>query len=93
MTHTKMMPSNDITENIHQLQQYRANEEKNQDEPDIECQRLWSCCDRSFAFYDSIVETATDETLLLAAQELNSSALEKLGELKRILNNKYIEPH
>lgn len=90
---TKMMPSNDITENIHQLQQYRANEEKNQDEPDIECQRLWSCCDRSFAFYDSIVETATDEPLLLAAQELTSSALEKIGELKRILNNKYIEPH
>lgn len=82
---TKMKPSNDITENINQLKQYRANEEQNQDEPDIECQRLWSCCDRSFAFYDSIVETATDEALLLTAQELTSSALEKIGELKKIL--------
>ena len=82
---SKMLPGGDITENINQLKQYRANEEKNQYEPDIERQRLWSCCDRSFSFYDSIVESATDEALLLAAQELTSSALEKIDELQKIL--------
>ncbi|MCW9032274.1 MAG: ferritin family protein [Gammaproteobacteria bacterium] len=81
---TKTPPSKDILENINQLKQFRANEEQSQDEPDIELQRLWSCCDRSFAFYDSIVETATNEELLLAAQELTSLALEKIGELKKM---------
>ena len=82
---TKTIPNEDVTDNINQLKQYRVNELQNKDEPDIELQRLWSCCDRSFAFYDSIVETAEDEELLLAAQELTSSALEKIGELKNIL--------
>ena len=82
---TKTTPNEDVTDNINQLKQYRVNELQNKDEPDIELQRLWSCCDRSFAFYDSIVETAEDEELLLAAQELTSSALEKIGELKIIL--------
>lgn len=82
---TKDQPSEDVIENVNQLKQFRANEANNNDEPDIELQRLWSCCDRSFAFYDSIVESTQDEALFLAAQELTSSALDKIGELKIIL--------
>ena len=82
---TKMTPGEEITENIYQLQQYRASEKSTHDEPDIERQRLLSCCDRSFSFFDSIVETTTNEELLLTAQELTSSALDKIGDLKIIL--------
>ena len=37
------------------------------------------------ALSQSFVETAEDEELLLTAQELTSSALDKIGELKKIL--------
>jgi len=83
---TKMSPSEEITENINQLKQFRDNESSDQATPNLELQRLWSCCDRSFAFYDSIVEKAKNEELLLAAQELTSSALDKIGDLKKILS-------
>lgn len=82
---TKEYPGEEIIKNINKLKQFRANEAKNKDKPDIELQRLWSCCDRSFSFYDSIVENSQKETLYLAAQKLTSSALEKIGELKKIL--------
>jgi len=82
---TKILPGNDVLENINQLKKFQASEEKNNDKPGIELQRLWSCCDRSFAFYDSIVENSQDEELFLAAQELTTSALDKIGELKKIL--------
>ena len=80
-----MPPSKDIEDNISQLQQFRSNEDTNNDSTDIEIQRLWSCCDRSFSFYDSIVEKASNEEILLTAQELTTSALDKIGELKKIL--------
>ena len=81
----KAPPGQEVIENVSELKQFRANEANNKDEPDIELQRLWSCCDRSFSFYDSIVEKSTNEELYLLAQELTSSALDKIAELKKIL--------
>ena len=82
---SKTRPGQEIIESISKLKKFRAKEANNKDEPDIELQRLWSCCDRSFSFYDSIVEKATDEELYLMAQELTASALDKISELKKIL--------
>jgi hypothetical protein len=52
--------------------------------PDSNLQRLSSYCDRSFAFYDAIVENTTDEAIMLAAQRLTSSALDRIGVMKQI---------
>ena len=81
---SKVQPGQEVIENVNQLKQFRAKEPNNKEESDIELQRLWSCCDRSFSFYDSIVENASNEELYLEAQKLSSSALDKIGELKKI---------
>jgi len=82
---SKIQPGQEIIDNVNQLKQFRDNDSNSKNEPDIELQRLWSCCDRSFSFYDSIVENASNEELYLKAQNLSSSALDKIGELKKIL--------
>lgn len=81
---SKIQPGQEVIENVSQLKQFRDKESNDQEESDIELQRLWSCCDRSFSFYDSIVENASNEELYLEAQKLSSSALDKIGELKKI---------
>ena len=38
-----------------------------------------------FAFYSEIVENTSDETVMLTAQNLSSSTLERLGVLEKII--------
>jgi len=78
-------PSKEVTKNLEQLSLHNMNIRQENDNPDLNLQRLWSCCDRSFAFYDAIVETADNEDVMLAAQKLTSSALDRIGILKNIL--------
>lgn len=47
-------------------------------------QRLCADCDRSFAFYDSVVTSAQDESVMLMAQRLSTLALERIAELRRV---------
>ncbi len=68
---------------LEQLDSYNAYLDKSNNGPDSELKRLWFCCDRSFAFYDAIVETAIDEDLMLCAQKLTVSALDRIGVLKQ----------
>lgn len=82
----KVSPSEEITCNLEELDLHNANMEQQIDSADLELQRLWSCCDRSFAFYDKVVETAEDEKIMLTAQELTTSALNRIGTLKNILS-------
>ena len=49
-----------------------------------ELQRLSIYCDQSFAFYDAIVESTSDESMMRTAQTLTSSALDRIGILKQI---------
>ena len=49
--------------------------------------QLRACCDRSFAFYDAIVEIASDEKIMLTAQRLTSTALDRIGVLKKLNGN------
>lgn len=52
-------------------------------------QRLSNYCDRSFAFYDAIVESATDESIMRIAQELTSSALDRIGVLNQAIGEEH----
>ena len=50
-------------------------------------QKLRIFCDRSFVFYDAIVETTTDELILHEAQALASIALDRTGILQQVILN------
>lgn len=79
--------SEDITKNLEQLKLYNAHMNAQFKNTDSGMQRLWACCDRSFAFYDSIVEVAPEDSIMLTAQKLSSSALDRIGILKRIVDD------
>jgi len=68
------------------LSQAAANEANSADEPG-ELHRLSAYCDACFAFYDTIVETTADEEMMHSAQSLTSSALDRIGVLKRVIAN------
>ena len=80
----KMPPGDEIINNLKQLKADHPKKSLRLDNPELEIQRLWSCCDRSFAFYDAVVETATDEAVMLTAQNLTSAALDRIGVLKEV---------
>lgn len=75
-------PGLDITNNLKQLDAYSEN---NANPMKSSPERLLACCDRSFAFYDAVVETAADESVMLVAQELTSLALDRIALLKQTL--------
>ncbi|MCK4865349.1 MAG: hypothetical protein KAT06_07940 [Gammaproteobacteria bacterium] len=60
------MPSEEVTKKLKQLSIHNIKQENNG--PDLNLQRLWPCCDRSFAFYDAIVEQGINEEVMLTAQ-------------------------
>jgi rubrerythrin len=81
---SKELPGGDISSNLAQLESYHAQMEGKPHSPDSNLQRLSKYCDRSFAFYDAIVESTASEAIMLAAQKLTSSALDRIGILKQI---------
>jgi rubrerythrin len=83
----QLIPSEDITSNLQKLKQHNAYMQNKFDQPGQETSRLWACCDRSFAFYDAIVESTEDEKVMLAAQGLTAIALDRIGFLKQILGD------
>ena len=84
-SNNKRPPGEEIISNLEQLASYNASMEKNDDSSNSSLHRLCACCDRSFAFYDAIVETTADESVMLTAQQLSSSALDRIGILKQAL--------
>lgn len=77
-------PGDEISRSLDQLKTYNSETNERLDNPDLQVQRLWSCCDRSFAFYDAVVETTTDEAVMLTAQNLTSMSLDRIGVLKQV---------
>jgi len=72
------------------LAQADSNEALTEDEPGSpgsQLQRLGIYCDQSFAFYDAIVESTTDESMMRTAQTLTSSALDRIAVLKQVAGN------
>ena len=84
---SKQLPGEDISINLEQLKSYNAQMEKKSSNLDSNLQRLSFDCDRSFAFYDAIVENTADESIMLAAQKLTSAALDRIGVLQQALGN------
>jgi rubrerythrin len=84
---SKQLPGEDISINLEQLESYNAQMEKKSSSLDSNLQRLSFYCDRSFAFYDAIVENAADESIMLAAQKLTSAALDRIGVLQQALGD------
>ena len=83
-TNSKELPGEDISRNLEQLESYQAHIEGKTDSLDSNLQRLSIYCDRSFAFYDTVVESTANEAVMLAAQGLTSSALDRIGAMKQI---------
>jgi len=73
-----------ISSDLAQLESYHQHRVGKTNTPDSNLQRLSIYCDRSFAFYDAIVESTADEAIMLAAQRLTSSALDRIGVMKQI---------
>lgn len=82
-------PGSEISTRLEQLDKYNAILEEKTDNEELKLQRLCACCDRSFAFYDAVVESTTDEAIMLTAQRLTASALDRIAVLKRALKNAY----
>lgn len=84
---SEQLPGEDISTSLEQLMSYAAQMEKKSSSLDSNLQRLSFYCDRSFAFYDAIVESAADESIMLAAQKLTSAALDRIGVLQQALGD------
>ncbi len=75
--------SEDTASVLEKIESYNVSLDKQANDLGSEIKRLWSCCDRSFAFYDAIVETTADENIMLTAQKLTVSALDRIAILKQ----------
>ncbi len=84
-------PGLDITNNLKRLDSYNSYRENNAESVKSSLERLLACCDRSFVFYDAVVETAADESVMLIAQKLTSLALDRIALLKQMLVNQALE--
>ena len=84
---SKQLPGEDISINLEQLKSYAAQMENKSNSLDSNLQQLSFYCDRSFAFYDAIVENTADESIMLAAQKLTSAALDRIGVLQQALGD------
>jgi len=63
----------------------RANDRSGLTTAGAELQQLRLGCDRCFVFYDAIVESTADESVMHVAQILASVALDRTGVLQRVL--------
>jgi rubrerythrin len=73
-----------MRQNLEQIREEDAHAESQPEDPAAVLERLYAESDRSFAFYDAIVERAEDENVMLTAQALASSALDRIEALKQL---------
>jgi rubrerythrin len=81
---SKDLPGDDISGNLAQIESFHEHMAGKTNTPDSNLQQLNIYCDRSFAFYDAIVQNTVNEAIMLAAQRLTSSALDRIGVMKQI---------
>lgn len=86
----EVSPDEDIIRDLEQVDLYNAQIDKISNSSGARLNRLRACCDRSFAFYDAIVDSTSDEKIMLMAQRLSSSALDRIGILKKVYGNAHI---
>ncbi len=81
--------SEDISRAIEKIKSYHAEIEKGLNNNDLRLKRIHAYCDQSFAFYDAIVETNSDEAVMLGAQRLTAAALDRINALKQLFGDSY----
>lgn len=79
-------PGEDAVRAIESIENYKRNTASMHQDLDALLQRLCSDSDRCFTFYDAVVTHAEDETVMLVAQKLSESMLERIGLLRDTLN-------
>lgn len=79
----KSLASEDTVSMLKQFNSCDVYLDEQLDALDSDIKQLWSCSDRSFAFYDSIVESSADEVIMLTAQKLTTSALDRIAVIKQ----------
>ena len=75
-------PGEDVARAIELIDNYRKKTASMSDDPEALRQRLRSDYDRCFEFYDAVVTHTRDEAVMLAAQKLSESILERIGLLR-----------
>lgn len=75
-------PGEDAARAIESIENYKRKAASTSSDPDALLQRLRSDSDRCFAFYDAVVTHATDEVVMLEAQKLSESVLQRIGLLR-----------
>ncbi len=74
---------------VQAIEDYKTKTASASDDPDTLLERLSTDTDRCFAFYDAVVTHAKDEAVMLAAQKLSESILERAGILHGALQKKH----
>ena len=78
-------PGEDVIKALESIELYKRKIATISDDPDALLQRLRADSDRCFAFYDAVVTHAEDEEVMLAAQKLSESVLERIALLRDTL--------
>ncbi|MDH3831833.1 MAG: hypothetical protein OEU48_09200 [Gammaproteobacteria bacterium] len=76
-------PGKNVARAIESIENYKRKTTLMSNDPDALQQRLRSDSDRCFAFYDTVVAHTKDEAVMLAAQKLSASMLERIGMLQQ----------
>ncbi len=74
-----------VTSHLEEITSYNEQRERQVNTPESRLQRLCACCYRSYDFYGAVAEASADEAVVATAQELASSALERIGVLRAAL--------
>lgn len=79
--------SEKLKNNLQQLQAFNQSVSQNLLTADLLIRRMLAYCDHAFSFYDSVVETTEDESVMLIAQELSADALDSIDILRPLVRN------
>lgn len=82
-----ILPTEAFSDSLEQLSRYNSQQINQLTHTAEKLQHLHNCCERIFAFYDSVVATTTDEQVMLKAQNLTASTLDRIGILKQALRD------
>ena len=83
----KELPSAEVTRNVEKITTYNEQMEEKADSPASRLRRLCTSCERSLTFYNAINDIHADKIVKIMAQNLASSAQERMTILKQALGS------
>ena len=84
-------PGRDAVMAVQSIERYKRTLASISGDRDVLLQRLYSDSDRCFTFYDAIVANTTDESIMLAAQKLSESVLERNCLLREVIRTESLQ--